>query len=182
MTLTRNRTSSTASAGSNSSFPSEYRYSIAKSRPSTYPRSRRPCLNASIRRASSPGKRVNDRTPILHTFPACCAPAASGAARTPASEVSRKRRRSMTGASIKLGHQGQVDSGVDRRNPAAERHAACAGDLDQTVWGHVSDDRFQSPVRPVVSDKFLKVAEHHQSALSHGCNGVGCKTGSPLGW
>jgi hypothetical protein len=34
---------------------------------------------------------------MCQTLSACCAPAASGAAQAPASEVSRKRRRSMPG-------------------------------------------------------------------------------------
>ena len=37
------------------------------------------------------------KTPMRHILPASSAPAASGAAMAPASEVSRKRRRSMPG-------------------------------------------------------------------------------------
>jgi hypothetical protein len=47
------------------------------------------------RNASHIGEGSFARTPIRYTLPAFCASAASGAASTPASEVSRKRRRSI---------------------------------------------------------------------------------------
>ena len=49
MTSTLRRTSSAASAGRRSSFPSAYRYSMTMFFPSTYPSSRRPWRNASTR-------------------------------------------------------------------------------------------------------------------------------------
>ena len=49
MTSTLRRTSSAASAGRRSSFPSADRHSMTMFFPSTYPSSRRPCRNASVR-------------------------------------------------------------------------------------------------------------------------------------
>ena|SRR5215468_11893744 len=49
-------TSSAASSLRRSSFPSEYRYSMAMFFPSTYPSSRSPCLNASMRVTLAEGR------------------------------------------------------------------------------------------------------------------------------
>ena len=51
MTSTLRRTSSAASSGRRSSFPSAYRHSMTMFFPSTYPSSRSPCRNASMRAA-----------------------------------------------------------------------------------------------------------------------------------
>src|SRR5262245_54501571 len=74
MTSTLRRTSSAASAGKRSSFPSAYRYSIATSFPSTCPRSRRPCRNASARAETADGEGAL-RNPIRGTFVGCWASA-----------------------------------------------------------------------------------------------------------
>ena len=66
------------------------------------------------------GRRRTDRGRRSGNLPACCASAASGAATAPASEVSRKRRRSM------LGWWGSRGSGVNVEDQAAavRRHQA----------------------------------------------------------
>ena len=56
MMSTLRRTSSAASAGRRSSFPSAYRHSMTMFFPSTYPSSRRPCRNASMRAALTEGE------------------------------------------------------------------------------------------------------------------------------
>src|SRR5215475_13302044 len=85
MTSTLRRTSSDASAGRRSSFPSAYRYSITIFFPSTYPSSLRPCLNASTRVALVE-RETALRYPIRGIFLGCCAstvtPTASNIAAT----------------------------------------------------------------------------------------------------
>src|SRR2546422_2250073 len=72
MISTLSRTSSAASAGRRSRFPSAYRYSMTMFFPSTYPRSRNPCRNASVRVDIAAGELVL-RYPIRGTFFGCCA-------------------------------------------------------------------------------------------------------------
>ena len=72
ITSTLRRTSSAARSGSRSNFPSAHRHSMTMFFPSTYPSSRRPCRNASMRAASTEGD-VAARNPIRQTFFACCA-------------------------------------------------------------------------------------------------------------
>ena len=56
MMSTLRRTSSAASAGRRSSFPSAYRHSMTMIFPSTYPSSRRPWRNASMRAEPAEGE------------------------------------------------------------------------------------------------------------------------------
>jgi hypothetical protein len=72
MTSTLSRTNSVASAGSRSSFPSACRRSMTMFFPSTYPSSRRPCRNASMRGAITEGEDVM-RNPIRGIVVGCCA-------------------------------------------------------------------------------------------------------------
>src|SRR5262245_48729374 len=74
MISTLRRTSSAASAGRLSSFPSADRRSMTMVFPSTYPRSRSPCWNASMR-AEKAEKELAARYPIRGMFFACCASA-----------------------------------------------------------------------------------------------------------
>src|SRR5688500_11643399 len=76
MTSTLRRTSSAASAGSRSSFPSAYRHSTTMFFLSTYPSSRKPCRNASMRSAIAEKVAVF-RCPIRGIFAGCCAQAAA---------------------------------------------------------------------------------------------------------
>src|SRR5436190_14571796 len=59
--------------------------------PSVYPRSRRPCLNDSMRLPETAGESA-ERTPTRGTFPICCARAASGQATAPPITVINARR------------------------------------------------------------------------------------------
>src|SRR4030095_12316324 len=68
------RTSSAASAGRRSNFPSQDRHSMTRFFPSTYPRSRIPCRNASTRSALTE-RGTPARYPIRGTFFGCCASA-----------------------------------------------------------------------------------------------------------
>src|SRR5262245_35548795 len=61
-----------------------------------YPSCLSVCWNASTLAAFSVRVLVSSK-PIRHTFPPFCASAASGAASAPASDISRKRRRSIPG-------------------------------------------------------------------------------------
>ena len=79
MTSTSRRTSSVASSGSRSVFPSAHRYSTTRLSPSTYPSSRKPCRNASIRSEITDGELLS-RNPIRRIF-FDCASAAPGATR-----------------------------------------------------------------------------------------------------
>src|SRR5262245_43506613 len=72
MMSTLRRTSSAASSGNRSNFPSAHLYSMAIFFPSTYPRSRRPCRNASRNPRFVDGE-PDDRYPIVGTFVGCCA-------------------------------------------------------------------------------------------------------------
>ncbi len=74
MTSTLRRTSSAASAGRRSSFPSADRHSMTMFFPSTYPSSRRPCRNASMR-AELAEREAPVRYPIRGIFAGCCASA-----------------------------------------------------------------------------------------------------------
>src|SRR5262249_46312487 len=62
------------SPGKRSSFPSADRHSITMFFPSTYPSSRSPCLNASMRAALTE-REVAARYPIRGIFFGCCASA-----------------------------------------------------------------------------------------------------------
>src|SRR5262245_46486302 len=86
ITSTLRRTSSAASAGRRSGFPSAYRHSMTMLFPSTYPRSRRPCRNASLRAGLVVGK-LATRYPIRGTFVGCCAAADAQSARSMAQRV-----------------------------------------------------------------------------------------------
>ena len=70
------------------------------------------------RPSSDRGPAPELRTPTTSILPAGCAPAASGPARAPASQVSRKRRRST------LGWWGRRRSGVNVEHEAAASHLA----------------------------------------------------------
>src|SRR5262249_10900565 len=72
ITSTLTYTSSAASAGRRSAFPSADRHSMTMFFPSTYPRSRRPWRNASVRAERVEGE-TGIRNPIRGTFLACCA-------------------------------------------------------------------------------------------------------------
>ena len=72
MTSTFNRTNSAERAERRSSFPSACRYSMTMFFPSTYPSSRRPWRNASIRAALVEGK-APSRYPIREIFVGSCA-------------------------------------------------------------------------------------------------------------
>ena len=67
MTSTLRLTSSAASAGIRSDFPSPERHSMTMFFPSTYPSSRRPCLKASTRVELDEGEEIA-RYPIRGTF------------------------------------------------------------------------------------------------------------------
>src|SRR5262249_45703198 len=81
-TSTLRRTSSVASAGRRSGFPSVYRHSMTIFFPSTYPSSRRPCRNASMRAEIAAGE-LELRNPIRGIFfEAFCASAMTAKAST----------------------------------------------------------------------------------------------------
>ena len=65
-------TSSAASAGRRSNFPSAYRYSMTMFFPSMYPSSLRPCRNASMRAGETEGE-VGLRYAMRGIFVVCCA-------------------------------------------------------------------------------------------------------------
>src|SRR5215207_5615964 len=92
MTSTFSRTSSAASAGSWSYFSSAQRTSMAMFLPSTYPRSRRPERNASIRLPNLEAE-VDPRNPIRTVC--CCARAETGQAA--AAPPSSSRRGTVSG-------------------------------------------------------------------------------------
>jgi hypothetical protein len=90
-TVTGRPASSAASAGSRSYCPFAQRYSIVTFRPSAYPVSASPRLNAAVKCALASGDLVL-RNPITG-IAACCARAATGhAAATPPSSVMNSRR------------------------------------------------------------------------------------------
>lgn len=70
-----------AKSSSHSYFSSAQRYSMTMFLPSTYPSSRSPCRNASMRAVLTEGESA-PRYPIRGTFFDCCANDASGAERT----------------------------------------------------------------------------------------------------
>jgi hypothetical protein len=76
--------------------------------------------------------------PSRYTFPACCAPPASGAARAPASEVSRKWRRSMPrwwGGSWKRSTGRRIRSRPGGGRPVVERYPAPHESVDRGIRG-----------------------------------------------
>src|SRR5215813_2439549 len=83
ITSTFNRTNSAARAERRSSSPSACRYSMTMFFPSTYPSSRRPSWNASVRGASAEGKPPL-RYPIRGIFVGCCASAGEQKAKSKA--------------------------------------------------------------------------------------------------
>jgi hypothetical protein len=87
--VTLRRTSSAASAGRRSGLPSAERHSMIMFFPSTYPSSRRPRRNASMRATLAEGA-LALRYPIRGTVPACSASPVSDAARTLSANVTRR--------------------------------------------------------------------------------------------
>jgi len=82
------RTSSAASSGTRSRFPSAYRYSVAMFCPSMWPRSRSASRIPSAR-AEPLAASTGDRYPIRGTFFGCCARAGKGRAKS----IEQKARR-----------------------------------------------------------------------------------------
>ena len=95
ITSTLRRTRSAARSSKRSVFPSALRHSTARFTPSTYPSSRRLCCKSV--EENGPVEGPGDRTPIRHTFPACCASATNGAARSIAPVPATNARRSING-------------------------------------------------------------------------------------
>src|SRR6266480_3667467 len=91
MTSTLRRTSSAAISSKRSVRPSAQRYSIATVRPSIQPSSRSRCTNAANHWPCDEGV-PGTRNPMVGSFPACCAWAASGnAAAAPPSNLVKSR-------------------------------------------------------------------------------------------
>ena len=88
-------TSSAASAESRSVWPAANRDSKTMFWPAIQRRSVSAARNEDHATSSGAGAVPTLRIPTRATFPACCTSAPSGATTTPASEVSRKRRRSI---------------------------------------------------------------------------------------
>ncbi len=87
MTSTLSRSNSAAISAARSVRPSAQRYSIATVRPSIQPSSRSRCTNAANHWPCDEGV-PETRNPMVGSFPACCARAASGhAATAPQSSV-----------------------------------------------------------------------------------------------
>jgi hypothetical protein len=82
------RTSSAASSGSRSSFCSANRYSIVIFFPSIQPSLRSSCRNAS-KRTAIPEAVLPSRKPMRKIFPACCARAGKGRAKSIEQKVRR---------------------------------------------------------------------------------------------
>src|SRR3972149_5269779 len=78
MTSTLSRTRSAARWVSRSSLPSAHRYSMARFRPSTQPRSRSPCRKA-WRRCGAVEAVADPRSPTRYTFAALCSCASTAA-------------------------------------------------------------------------------------------------------
>src|SRR5262249_14578554 len=94
MTSTLSCTSSAASSGSRSSFSSADRYSMTMFFPSTYPRSCKPCRNASTRGDTVELEtETKVRSPTVGTFLADCA----------SEKVSAARRRNVPEESLNHG-------------------------------------------------------------------------------
>ena len=92
MTSTLSRTNSAAISAKRSLRPSAQRYSIARLRPSIQPSSRSRCTKAAVHGPQAEAV-VVPRNPMVGSFPACCARAASGhAAAAPPSSVMNSRR------------------------------------------------------------------------------------------
>src|SRR5215470_15805138 len=89
MTSTLRRTSSPASEGRRSDFPSANRHSMKMFFPSIYPSSRSPCRNASMPLVWAVGVAPN-RSPIVGIFFACCASAAEQSAKSKAQKSERE--------------------------------------------------------------------------------------------
>ncbi len=90
-TATLSRTRSAASWDSRSGLPSACRYSTTTFRPSVYPSSPSPCLNASLSKGSMA---VTPSIAIRGVLARGCASATSGAARRPALKAQTNVRRS----------------------------------------------------------------------------------------
>src|SRR5262245_29976228 len=92
ITSTLSRTNSAAISANRPVRPSAQRYSIARLRPSIQPSSRSRCTKAAVHGPQADAV-VVPRNPMVGTFPACCARAASGhAAAAPPSSVMNARR------------------------------------------------------------------------------------------
>ena len=92
MTSTLSRTNSAAISAKRSSRPSAQRYSIVTVRPSIQPSSRSRCTKAATQSLAAE-RVVGPKNPMVGSFPACCARAASGhAAAAPPSSVMNSRR------------------------------------------------------------------------------------------
>jgi hypothetical protein len=100
---------STARLGNLSFLPSENRRSHTKFCPSTHPLSRRPSDNTF---ATGPVNGAFPRYPTRYISPDCCARMATGATSVPASEVSRKRRRSMGDGVADGSHSRNISAGT----------------------------------------------------------------------
>src|SRR5262245_46714991 len=105
-----------------------------------------------LRAIHSAGGRQPSRRPTRHTRSAACAPPPTGAAITPASEVSRKRRRSMPGWwGSSAGHV----KCVALVSTAGDPGAALAGQPD----GGVVNAAFQLAAAPVLGQEGVEVVE-----------------------
>src|SRR6516164_2474855 len=92
MTSTFSWTNSAAISTNRSSRPSPHRYSTAMVRPSIQPKSRNRCAKAATHWLQADGV-VVPRNPIVGSFPACCARAATGhVAAAPPTRVMNSRR------------------------------------------------------------------------------------------
>ena len=92
-TSTLSRTRSAASWDSRSGLPSACRYSTTTFRPSVYPNSPSPCLNASL---SNGSMAVTPSIAIRGVLARGCAQAASGADKRPPARLPMNTRRSIT--------------------------------------------------------------------------------------
>jgi hypothetical protein len=103
--------------------------------PSTHPSSRSLCRNASSRGGLSEGD-VKLRKPIRGTFPACCASAASGAARSTAPVPARNVRRSISRSSRKQSAsqaRGDAGRGETGSGPCRSPPHGLGGSLAESV-------------------------------------------------
>ncbi len=89
MTSTLRRTSSAASSGRRSNFPSANRHSMTMFLPSSYPSSRSPWRNASVRAINAEAG-VSSSNPIRGTFAGCCASARMPGARSVVQRANEK--------------------------------------------------------------------------------------------
>ena len=170
MTSTLSRTSSAASPGAAQLARRRIGTRSRCSGPRRSPSSRSPCAEGFDRWVAPRSSRTRGSR-SASTFPACCASAASGAARAPASEVSRKRRRSM------LGWWGRRRSGVN-----VEDQATAGRDLDITpvrCEGWLLDHL----IRPRQQRRWDREAERLGGLqVDHEVRTVGCSTGRSAGF